>query len=263
MPYQKRSDRRGGENFAAGAVSEGTVAGRNAFRELLASGRSIDKVFVQRGERSGSITLLIAQALERKIPVIEADKRKLDALSGGASHQGVVALAAQKEYCTLDDILSVAAGRGEPPLVLILDGVEDPHNLGAIIRSADVFGAHGVVIPKRRASGITAVVEKASAGALEHMAVAKVTNIADAIVELQKKGLWIYAAESGGEDYRTVDFSGATCLVLGGEGNGISRLVLEKCDFRVGIPNFGNVNSLNVSCAAAVMLAAVAGKRHP
>ena len=264
MPYQKKPyrDRRDAEYFDSAEAGAGVVVGRNAFRELLASGRSIDKVFVQRGERSGSITLLVAQAIERKIPVVEADKRKLDALSGTSNHQGVVALAAQKEYCTLDDILAVAAERGEPPLVVILDGVEDPRNLGAIIRSADVFGAHGIVIPKRRASGITAVVEKASAGALEHMAVAKVTNIADAITELQKKGLWIYAAESGGDNYRAVDFSGSAGVVFGSEGNGGSRLVLEKCDFRVGIPNFGHVNSLNVSCAAAVVLAAIAEKRH-
>ena len=140
-------------------AAEGAVVGRNALRELLASGRDVDKIFVQRGEREGSITVLVAQALERKIPVVEVERQKLDTLSGGGNHQGVVAMAAQKEYSTIDDILAVAASRGEQPLVVILDGVEDPHNLGAIIRSADVFGAHGIIIPKRRASGVTATVE--------------------------------------------------------------------------------------------------------
>ena len=144
----------------------------------------------------------------------------------------------------------------------MLDGVEDPHNLGAIIRSADVFGVHGVVIPKRRASGITAAVEKASAGALEHMAIAKVTNLTDAIEKLKEKGLWIYAAEVGGTDYAAADFDGASGGVLGSEGYGVSRLVLEHCDFKVSIPNYGHVNSLNVSCAAAVVLAEAAKRRH-
>ncbi len=244
-------------------VAEGTVIGRNAVRELLKSGRDVDKIFAQRGEREGSITVLVAEALARKIPVVEAEKPKLDAMAGGGNHQGIVAMAAQKAYATVDEILDIAASRGEKPFVLILDGVEDPHNLGAIIRSADVFGVHGVIIPKRRASGVTATVEKASAGALEHMAVAKVTNIADTIDELKKKGLWIYAAEVGGEDYDKVNFGdGAVGIVLGSEGYGTSRLVLEKCDFRVTIPNYGHVNSLNVSCAAAVVLAKASGQRH-
>ncbi|MBR5011723.1 MAG: 23S rRNA (guanosine(2251)-2'-O)-methyltransferase RlmB [Clostridia bacterium] len=244
-------------------AAEGAVVGRNALRELLASGRDIDKIFVLRGEREGSITLLVAKAIERGIPVVEVERAKLDALSGGGNHQGVVALAAQKEYSTIEEILEIAASRGESPFVVILDGVEDPHNLGAIIRSADVFGAHGVIIPKRRASGITPVVEKASAGALEHMAVAKVTNITDAIKKLKENGFWIYAAEVGGEDYAKVDYgTGAVALVLGSEGSGTSRLVLENCDFKVSIANYGHVNSLNVSCAAAVVLAEIAKQRH-
>lgn len=244
-------------------AAEGAVVGRNALRELLASGRDVDKIFVQRGEREGSIKVLVAEALARGIPVVEVEKQKLDMLSGGGTHQGVVAMAAQKDYSTIEDIIAKAEEKGESPFVIILDGVEDPHNLGAIIRSADVFGAHGVVIPKRRASGITAVVDKASAGALEHMAIAKVTNITDAIKKLKDNGLWIYAAEVGGEDYATVDYGkGAIGLVLGSEGYGVSRLVLENCDFKVSIPNYGHVNSLNVSCAAAVVLAEVAKARH-
>lgn len=243
--------------------AEGAVVGRNALRELLASGRAIDKIFVLRGEREGSITVLVAQALERGIPVVEVERQKLDMLSGGGNHQGVVAMAAQKEYSTIEDIIEIARSRGESPFVVILDGVEDPHNLGAIIRSADVFGAHGVIIPKRRASGITPVVEKASAGALEHMAVAKVTNITDAINKLKEFGLWIYAAEVGGDDYRSVDYgNGPVGVVLGSEGYGTSRLVLDNCDFKISIPNYGHVNSLNVSCAAAVVLAEVSGHRH-
>ena len=246
-----------------GTPAEGAVIGRNALRELLASGRTIDKIFVLRGEREGSITLLVAKALERGIPVVEVERQKLDMLSGGGNHQGVVAMAAQKEYSTIEDIIEIAKSRGENPFVIILDGVEDPHNLGAIIRSADVFGAHGVIIPKRRASGITPVVEKASAGALEHMAIAKVTNITDAINKLKEYGFWIYAAEVGGEDYSNVDYgTGPIGVVLGSEGYGTSRLVLENCDFKVSIPNYGHVNSLNVSCAAAVVLAAISRGRH-
>ena len=256
-PYRER------EQFEQGEESGGAIVGRNAVRELLKSGRAIDKIFVQRGEREGSIKVLVAMAIERNIPVVEVEKQKLDMLSGGGTHQGVVAMAAQKDYSTIEDILNIASMRGENPFVVILDGVEDPHNLGAIIRSADVFGAHGIIIPKRRASGITAVVEKASAGALEHMAIAKVTNITDAINKLKENGLWIYAAEVGGEDYASVDYGkGAIGLVLGSEGYGVSRLVLENCDFKVSIPNYGHVNSLNVSCAAAVVLAEVAKARH-
>ena len=239
------------------------IVGRNPVTEALKSGRNIDKIYIKKGDKHGSIIPIIRMAKEKGIQISEADSAKLDEMSENGNHQGVVAMAAQKEYSTIDDILAVAESRGEKPFVVILDGVEDPHNLGAIIRSADVFGAHGIIIPKRRASGVTATVEKASAGALEHMAVAKVTNISDAIKTLKDKGLWIYAAEVGGEDYGTVDYgSGAVGIVLGSEGYGISRLVLENCDFKISIPNYGHVNSLNVSCAAAVVLAEVARNRH-
>lgn len=244
-------------------AAEGAVVGRNALRELLASGKDIDKIFVQRGEREGSIKVLVAEAISRGIPVVEVEKQKLDTLSGGGTHQGVVAMAAQLEYASVEDILTIAAERGESPFVILLDGVEDPHNLGAIIRSADVFGAHGVIIPKRRASGVTATVAKAAAGATAHMAVAKVTNLTDAIKKLKENGLWIYAAEVGGAEYTSVDYGkGPIGIVLGSEGYGTSRLVLENCDFKVSIPNYGHVNSLNVSCAAAVVLAEVSKQRH-
>ncbi len=230
------------------------VCGRNAVLELLKSGRSIDKLFVRRGDREGSITMIVAEAIGRKIPVIEVDKAKIDMLSGGANHQGVVAMAAAKEYVTIDDILYIAKERGEKPLIVIADEVSDPHNLGAIIRCAEGAGAHGLIIPKRRSSGLTSVVDKSSAGALEHLAIAKVSNIASAIDELKEKGVWVYGAEADGASYYDTKFDSATAVVVGSEGNGMSRLVREKCDFVVSIPMYGNVNSFNVSCAAAVIL---------
>ncbi len=230
------------------------VCGRNAVLELLKSGRSIDKLFVRRGDREGSITMIVAEAIERRIPVIEVDKAKIDSLSDGANHQGVVAMAAAKEYVTVDDILAIAKERGEKPLIVIADEVSDPHNLGAIIRCAEGAGAHGLIIPKRRSSGLTSVVDKSSAGALEHLAIAKVSNIASAIDELKEKGVWVYGAEADGASYYDTKFDSATAVVVGSEGNGMSRLVREKCDFVVSIPMYGNVNSFNVSCAAAVIL---------
>ncbi len=243
------------------APSEGAICGRNAVRELLATGRDVDKLFVARGEREGAAVPIVAEAIARHIPVIEADRKKLDALCGHSRHQGVVALAAERDYASLDDILALAASRGEPPFLVLCDGIEDPHNLGAIIRSAECAGAHGIVIPKRRAVGLTSVVAKASAGAIEHLPIAKVANLSAAIDELKKKGLWIYAADMDGQAYYETDLSGALALVLGNEGAGISRLVREKCDFVVSIPLYGKVNSMNVSAAAAVLLCETARQR--
>lgn len=239
----------------------GLVVGRNAVRELLKSGRAIDKLLVQRGEREGSIVVLVAEAIERKIPVIECEKQKLDELSLGAPHQGVIAMAAEKEYVSVDDILAIAEERGEKPLIVISDGITDPHNLGALIRCAEGAGAHGLIIPKRRAVGLTPVVSKASAGAIEHLAVAKVSNIAQTIAELQEKGVWVYAAEAGGTAYYETDFRGPCALVFGSEGNGVSSIVKEKSDMITSIPMYGHVNSLNVSTAAAVILCEAA-KQH-
>jgi len=244
------------------ALPDSVISGRNAVRELLSSGRDVDKVYIQRGEREGSIKMLIAKARERNIPVIEAEKSKLDTISMGSAHQGIVALAAEQNYSTVDEILEYAASKGEAPFIVILDGVEDPHNLGAIIRSAECSGVHGVIIPKRRAVGLTSVVRKSSAGALEYMRVARVTNLASTVDELKERGLWIYGADMGGNDYYATDFSGNVCIVLGSEGFGISRLVREKCDFITSIPLYGNVNSMNVSCAAAVILTEVARQRR-
>ncbi len=241
---------------------ESVTAGRNAVRELLASGRDIDKIYIQKGEREGSVKMLIGIASERRIPIVEVEKSKLDFLSGGTAHQGIAASVAEQNYVSIDEIIEHAEALGEKPFVVICDGVEDPHNLGAIIRSAECSGVHGIIIPKRRAVGLTATVAKSSAGALEHMRVARVTNIASAVDELKEKGFWIYAADMGDMKYCETDFSGSVAIVLGSEGFGISRLVKEKCDFTVSIPLYGKVNSMNVSCAAAVILTEVARQRH-
>ena len=243
-------------------LDENTVVGRNAVKELLASGRDIEKLFIKRGELEGSVKLLIGMASEKKIPIVEVDKSKLDYMSCGVNHQGVIAIASEQAYSTVDEILAVADERGEKPFIIILDGVEDPHNLGAIIRSAECAGAHGVIIPKRRSAGLNATVAKSSAGALSYMRVAKVTNLATTIDDLKERGLWFFAADMGGEEYYKTDMTCAAAIVLGSEGFGISRLVKEKCDFTVSIPLHGKVNSMNVSCAAAVILSEVARQRH-
>ena len=243
-------------------VAENVVSGRNAVRELLESGRDVDKIYVSRGEREGSIKQIIGMAIERKIPIVEAEKSKLDAISAASRHQGVVAIAAAREYASIEDIMELARARGEAPFIVVLDGVEDPHNLGAIIRNAECAGAHGVVIRKARSVGITPTVVKASAGAIEHMPVARVTNIGATIDELKKLGLWVYAADMDGEPCYETDMSGGAVIVLGSEGSGISRLVKEKCDFIVTIPLYGSVNSMNVSAAAAVILSEAARQRH-
>lgn len=246
---------------AQAEVPEGIVFGRNEVRELLKSGRSIDKLLVRRGDREGSINVIIAEAAERGIPVINVEKEKLDSLCCGGVHQGVAAMAAQKEYCEVSDILKIAEERGEMPFIVILDGVEDPHNLGAIIRSAECAGAHGIIIPKRRAAGLTATAAKASAGALEHMAIAKVVNLAVEIDKLKELGVWVYAAEADGDDIYKTDLDRPAAFVFGSEGDGVSRLVREKCDYAVSIPLHGRVNSMNVSAAAAVILCEAAHRR--
>jgi 23S rRNA (guanosine2251-2'-O)-methyltransferase len=238
------------------------IIGRNAVRELLSGDRDIDKVFVQKGEREGSINQLIAMLSERKIPIIEVEKVRLDAMTDHSRHQGIVAIASLHNYVSVDEIFAYAESKGEKPFIVILDGVEDPHNLGAIIRSAECSGVHGIIIPKRRAVGITPTVVKASAGATEYMRVAKVTNLASLIDDLKDRGMWIYAADMGGEEYHKTDLTGNVAVVFGSEGFGISRLVKEKCDFTLSIKLYGNVNSMNVSCAAAVIMTEVAKQRN-
>lgn len=239
----------------------GLVIGRNAVRELLKSGRAVDKLLVSRGDREGSIVVLVAQAIERGIPVVEVERAKLDSMAGMSQHQGVIAMAAEKEYVEVEDIIAIARERGEAPLIVISDGITDPYNLGALIRCAEGVGAHGLIIPKRRASGLTPLVSKSSAGAIEHLAVAKVSNIAQTIEELKEKNIWIYSAEAGGQAYYDTDFSGGCAIVFGSEGDGVSQLVKQRSDFIVSIPMYGHVNSFNVSTAAAVILAE-ASKQH-
>lgn len=239
----------------------GLVIGRNAVRELLKSGRAVDKLLVSRGDREGSIVVLVAQAIERGIPVVEVERQKLDSMAGMSQHQGVIAMAAEKEYVEVEDIIAIARERGEAPLIVISDGITDPYNLGALIRCAEGVGAHGLIIPKRRASGLTPLVSKSSAGAIEHLAVAKVSNIAQTIEELKEQNIWVYSAEAGGQAYYDTDFTGGCAIVFGSEGEGVSQLVKQRSDFIVSIPMYGHVNSFNVSTAAAVILAE-ASKQH-
>ena len=228
------------------------LEGRNAVIERLRAGQDCDKVFVAQGARVGDI---IALAKERGVPVVECDRRKLDGMSTTGNHQGVIAQAAAHDYASLDDLFANAQTKGEAPLFVLCDGIADPHNLGAIIRSAETAGAHGVIIPKRRAVGLTAVVARASAGALAHMPVHKAVNLSAVIDTLKQRGVWIFGAEADGTvELYEADFAGPTAIVIGSEGEGISRSVREKCDFIVSIPMRGKVNSLNASNAAAVLL---------
>jgi len=247
---------------AGNGAAPGVVVGRNAVRELLRSGRPVDKIYVKSGSREGSAVVIVAEAINRGIPIVEADQNKLDRIAGGPNHQGVAAMTAGREYCTVRDILDIAAAKGEKPLIVVSDGIEDPHNLGALIRCAECAGAHGIIIPKRRAVGVTPVVVKSSAGAIEHMAIARVTNLATSLEELKKEGVWVFAAEADGEAYYDSDFTVPAAIVFGSEGDGVSRLVRERSDFIVSIPMYGLVNSLNVSTAASVILCHAARVRH-
>lgn len=234
---------------------EGQLEGRNALTEALRSGRTIDKVFIAAGETDRALQRLAAQAKEAGAVVVPVDRRKLDAMSTTHAHQGVIALAAAREYATLDDLLENAASKGEAPLLVICDELTDPHNLGAILRSAECVGAHGVIIPKRRSVGLTATVAKASAGALEYMPVARVTNINAAIADLKEKGVWIFGtAAEGSIPMYQADLTIPAAIVIGNEGSGMSPLVRKNCDVTVHIPMKGNISSLNASCAASVLL---------
>lgn len=241
--------------FSVPEESEGQLEGRNALQEALKSGRTIDKVFLAAGDTDTALQRLAAQAKDAGAVVVPVDRRKLDAMSVTHAHQGVIALAAAHAYCTIDDILEEAAARGQAPLLVICDELSDPHNLGAILRTAECAGAHGVIIPKRRSVGLTATVAKASAGAVEYMKVARVTNLNSAIAELKEKGVWIYgtAADSSVPLYKA-DLTGPAAIVIGSEGDGISPLVRKNCDVMVSIPMAGRINSLNASAAAAILL---------
>ena len=234
---------------------EGQLEGRNALTEALKSGRTIDKVFVAAGDTDRGLQRLASQAKEAGAVVVPVDRRKLDQMSTTRAHQGIIALVAAHTYYTIDDLLEEAASRGEAPLLVICDELSDPHNLGAIMRSAECAGAHGVIIPKRRSVGLTATVAKASAGAIEYMKVAKVGNINNAISELKEKGVWIYgtAAEGSIPMYKA-DLTGPTAIVIGSEGDGMSTLVRKNCDVTVHIPMKGKITSLNASAAASILL---------
>ena len=231
------------------------IEGRNAVLEALRAGRALDKVYIARGETDKALAHIAGLARERGVSVSDCDRRKLDAMSVTKAHQGVIAVCAVREYASLDDILALAESRGEAPFVVVCDEISDPHNLGAIIRSAECVGAHGVVIPKRRSAGLTAVVGKTSAGAAEHLPVARVANISAALQELKDRGLWVYgAAAEGSSPMWETDLTGPLALVIGSEGEGLGRLVRERCDFLVSIPLRGKVGSLNASTAAAVLM---------
>lgn len=230
------------------------ITGRNPVSEALRSGRAIECIYIAKGELSGSVKVIAAKAKEMQIPVKETDRKKLDFMTGGTNHQGVAAVAAVKEYSTVDDIFAAAEAKGEKPFIIVLDEIEDPHNLGAIIRTAECAGAHGIIIPKRRSAGLNFTVGKSSAGAVEYVPVARVNNIASVIDELKERGCWVYGADMDGETYCKADLTGASALVIGSEGKGLGRLVREKCDAILSLPMLGRINSLNASVAAGVLM---------
>lgn len=237
------------------------IAGRNPVSEAIRSLRAIDRILVAKGARTGAVIGILAKAKKKEIPIKEVDVKKLDFLARDANHQGIIALAGVKEYASVEDIIALAEERGEKPFIIILDELEDPHNLGAIIRTAECAGAHGVIIPKRRSATLSYAVGKASAGAVEYVPVARVANINNTIEKLKKNGVWVFGADMNGTNFTECDFSGAVALVIGNEGKGISRLVKENCDEIVSLPMKGKINSLNASVAAGVLMYAVAAKR--
>ena len=230
------------------------IVGRNPVAESLRSGREIDKLLVARGAVNGSVKALVSKCRERGIPVKEVAPQKLDFMSGGAVHQGVALVVASHEYCSVNDILSFAGEKNEPPFIIICDEIEDPHNLGAIIRTAEACGVHGIIIPKRRSASLNAVVAKSAAGALEYMRVARVTNITACIEELKSRGVWVYAGDMDGQSWCQVDDTGACAFVIASECRGVSQLVKKSCDVTVSLPMVGQINSLNASVAAGVLM---------
>jgi 23S rRNA (guanosine2251-2'-O)-methyltransferase len=243
-------------------MNEEIVYGRNPVWELLQSGKPVNKIAFQSEGTGGRFQDMVSHARERGIPFQFVDKSALDRLTEKANHQGVLAYVAPRDYAEIDDILALAKERGEEPFILVVDEVEDPHNLGALIRTADAVGAHGVVIPKRRSVSLTATVAKTSAGAVEHVLVARVGNLVQTLKELKKAGCWVSGAEAGGRDVYRSDLTGSRVLVIGSEGKGLSRLVRETCDEMVSIPMKGKVNSLNASVAGSVLLYEIHRQRH-
>lgn len=240
---------------------DNVIIGRNAVLEALKSGRAIDTVLIAAGERSGSIVAVRNECRQRGIPVKETDPRRLDSLCGRGAHQGVAAFAAVKEYAAVEDLFALAESRGEKPLLVVCDGLEDARNLGAILRTAEAAGVHGVVVPKRHSASLSYDVGKASAGAVEYIPVARVPNTAAFIEDIKRKGVWVFGAETGGEPWCGADFTGPAAIVVGSEGKGLGRLVREKCDFIVSLPMKGSINSLNASVAAGIILFEAARQR--
>lgn len=259
MPKREFSNRevRNNNSYieAEAVANEDLVLGRNAVIEALKGDRTVEALYVSKGDLEGSAKVALALAKERNIVIKEVDRRKLDSMSGGLVHQGLIARVTPFNYSEVEHILAYAEKKNEQPFVIILDEIEDPHNLGSIIRTAELCGAHGIIIPKRRNVGVTSTVYKCSAGAVEHMRIAKVTNINATIDVLKEKGIWIYGADIEGKDYSyNVDFSGPCAIVIGSEGKGISNLTLKKCDVLVKIPMVGKINSLNASVAGGIMM---------
>ncbi len=237
------------------------LIGRNAVLEAINSGRTIDTLFVAKGERGGSVSSILRACKDKGVVIKEVDVKKLDFMCFNANHQGVAAKCAVKEYSSVDDIFRLAEERGEAPFIIICDELEDPHNLGAIIRTAEVAGAHGIIIPKRRSASLNTTVAKSASGALEYMPVARVTNIANEIERLKEKGIWVFGADMEGKDYTYFDYNIPCAIVIGNEGKGIGTLVSKKCDEMISLPMFGKINSLNASVAAGVLMYEVVRKR--
>ena len=241
--------------FNTDAESDGIIEGRNAVLEALRTNTPIDKIYLAKGETDAALGHIASTARGKGIVVVETDRRKLDERSVTHSHQGVIAVTAVRAYATVDDILNAAREKGEPPLIVVCDELSDPHNLGAVIRTAECAGAHGVIIPKRRSAGLTAIVAKTSAGAVSHVPVARVPNLPSMLKELKDNGVWVFGtAADGTTSLYEADLKGPAAIVIGSEGDGMGRLVSETCDFKVSIPMKGKLNSLNASAAAAIML---------
>lgn len=242
-------------------MTENKIEGRNAVLEAFRSGKTVDKLYILDGCQDGPVRTIAREARKHDTIIQYVAKERLDQISETGKHQGVIAVAASYEYATVEDILAKAKEKGEPPFILLLDNIEDPHNLGAIIRTANLAGAHGVIIPKRRAAGLTAVVARTSAGALNYTPVAKVTNLKTVMEQLKKEGVWFVCADMGGTAYYDLDLKGPIGLVIGNEGEGVSRLVKENCDFVASIPMKGDIDSLNASVAAGILAFEIARQR--
>lgn len=256
-PQRPRKDR---PDHAEQGGYENLIAGRNAVQEALKAGQRIDTLYIAPGQ-TGSITRIVAAAKELGFPIKEVSNEKLDAMSGGMNHQGVILTLSAAEYVEVADILKAAADKGEAPFLIIADEIEDPHNLGALIRTAETAGAHGLVIPKRRGVGLTSAVFKSSAGAAAHLPVARVANLASAVEELKAQGIWVYGCDMDGQPWCQVDFSGGVALIVGSEGRGMNRLLKDKCDVMVTLPMQGEITSLNASVAGGIIMYEVARQR--